>query len=366
MVDAEIARRNVTADGDPRQSIREMSRWDFEQAQTDPGTQLRLVVAALGSNHPGAVNAVRATYNDITTSSADALIGEFARWGANLRQPFTFQKLGVLVTALAEGLQLRAKLDPDAVSAELFGDAVVALIGAVADVEQTHSHIDDVIGPLVDKAIGSYRFAQADDLPDDPAQAIIDAAAGEFSKRGYFNTTRTQIAIASGVPPSILDKLFPTSVDIVAAALRPPFERLKQRTSTDSILRTPDEALRRYLEQLAILLCDNRSMAVAMTMILSMERFQTPVSATELLKDLHFPSLIIDPVEAGQRDGIIVNDIPATTIAATLVNNVLFLSLRDPTALPGSIAATVERLCLRGLICAPGAGNQDTGPTASK
>ena len=348
-IETEIATRIASAGGDPRVSIRAMSRWDFEQAQTDPGTQLRFVVAALAGNHAGALKSVRSSYADITTASAEALVEEFKRWGSHLRQPFSFQKLAVLVTALAEGLQLRAKLDPDAVSPDLFGDAIVALIGATADPEQTHTHIDDVIAPLVEKAIGGYTFSHSD-IPDDPAQAIIDVAAVEFAKRGYFNTTRTQIATASGVPPALLDRLFPTTADIVVAALRPLFDRLKQRTTTDATFRPPEEVLRRYLEQLADLLCTNRSMAEAMTLVLSMERFQSPTSATELLKELNFPSLIRETVEAGQRDGRIVADVPAIMIATTLVNNVLFLCLRDPSASPAAVAAMVDRLSLRGLL----------------
>ncbi|WP_216912767.1 TetR/AcrR family transcriptional regulator [Nocardia noduli] len=350
VVEDEVSRRTHASGGDPRATIRDMCRWNLEQVRTDPGTQLRLVVAAAAGNHAGALESVRDEYTRTTNISARVHAAALERWGASLRQPFTVELLAVTVAALAEGLTLRARFDPDSVPDDLFGHAVVALFASIVDPDQTHGHIDDTITPLADKAVGGFQLAGSTSLPDDPESAIITAATTEFGERGYFNTTRTRIAISANVAPALLDTLFPTTPDIVVAGLTTAFQQLAKRTDSDTRYRQVDDVLRRFLTQLAELIAANRTLIEAMTMIISVERFQSPNTVTRVLTALDFPGLIVDAIGSGQKERALVDDVPAATIAATLVNNILILSLRDPQAAPADVAATVERLCLRGLL----------------
>ncbi|MFC8042855.1 TetR/AcrR family transcriptional regulator [Nocardia sp. NPDC057353] len=356
-IDDEVGRRTRASGGDPRTVIRGLCEWNLEQIRTDPATQLRLVVAAAAGGDPAATAAVRDEYARLTTISERVHTEAMQRWGASLRQPFTVEMLAVVMTALGEGLALRARFDPEAVPDDLFGHAAVALFASVLDPDQTHGHIDDTMAALAEKAVGGFRSTGSDSLPDDPEHAIISAATAEFAERGYFSTTRTQIATSAEVAPALVDTLFPTTPDIVVAGLATAFGRLAKRTESDARYRPSADVLRRYLTGLAELIGAHRTLVEAMTLIISVERFQSPSTVTRVLTALDFPGLIVAAIESAQEKHEIVDDVPAATIATTLVNNVLILSLRDPRAVPAEVAATVERLCLRGLLAdADGAG----------
>lgn len=355
-VQSELINRSAEASGDPRRIIRDVCRWDFERVRDSPETQLRFVVCAVAADHREAVARIQSHYNDIVHIANETNSGMLRAWSASLRQPFTLDRLAVVLSALVEGLVLRSRFDPDAVPSDLFGEAVVALLGSIIDIDQTHGHIDDVMAPLAEAAIKSYQLAHTVELPDDPEQAIIDSARLEFGQRGYFATERAQIAGRAGVDLETLRYLFPSNVDIVVAGLKPAYDALQKRIAVDTRLRrTPLSIIQRYGVRFAELIAENRSFFDAMALVISLQTAQAPVNATRIREELFFPGLVVDAFTEGQAHGVLNNGVAAIELASTYTNNIIFrcLSRRDESA--DSIISVIDLIFFQGLLSRPAA-----------
>ncbi|CAM3098026.1 TetR/AcrR family transcriptional regulator [Skermania piniformis] len=344
-----IADRMAAANGDPREAIRGICRWNFEHTLRDPGTQLRFVACATARDNPRAAASINAGYNERKELTSEAVTHLLRSWGANLRQPFTVDLLSLALRALLEGLVLRARFDPAAVPPTLYGDIVLGMIGSVVDVEGRHEHVDDAMEPVATAAM--RHFVDEQPIPDDPEQVIIDAARLEFAGRGYFRTERSHIAVRAGIDPDTLRRLFPTNVDIVVAALTPAFESLRKRVSTGVRLQQPaTQILNQYGRRLAELIISERPFFDAMALLIALHTAQGQVDTTRIRDELNFSSLISEVIAAEQKRGKIIDTVPAGEIAATYTNNVLFRGMARRTESADEIVATVDRIVLHGAL----------------
>ncbi|CAM2839919.1 TetR/AcrR family transcriptional regulator [Skermania piniformis] len=351
---AAIAGQLVEADGDPRPLVRAVCRREYQRLSEDPATRLRFLLCALSSGRNGAISDARAYYAGTERIATEANARLLQGWGAGLRQPFTHASLSVVLTALVEGLVLRSRLDPDAVSPELFGEAVLALLGSIADLGQAFEQIDDVLTPLVEAARRSRGRGELDELPDDPVQALIEAAEAEFAQRGYFATGPGHIAARAGVAVDVLQRLFPSNADIVTAALSPTAAQLKRRIDGDVKLHLgPAEIVRRAGHRLAAAVSGQQSMFDALILIISLDPTRSPAQHTGVRDELFLPGMIVDVVQSGQAAGVFVDDLEPAEIAVAYTNNILLRrSVRREETVEVAMEY-IEKLVLRGLLVEP-------------
>lgn len=85
--------------------------------------------------------------------------------GCVVAAPFSAKSVAVTLTALVEGLALRAMVER----------------AVVPD--------DDVVAPVADEIMLTHDATVVDGLPDDPRKAIIDGAAAEFAQPRLLHTT---------------------------------------------------------------------------------------------------------------------------------------------------------------------------------
>lgn len=337
--------------GDPRRALRQLARWDFEAVREDPATLIRTFIATFAREHRAAMRSVQREYDVITGKAARAYATTLEGWGGELRKPFTVESIAVVLTALVEGMSLRWLLDPKSVPDGLFGDAVVALVGAVVDVEQRHQHVDDVMEPLTLEVIRKHKLAENRDGPDDPWTAILDAAAEEFAQRGYHTTRLNHIAAAAGVETATLTRFFPTKADILVHGLRPVYDDLGRRVSNDRQLRHPPEAvIRRHLQRLARAATEHRAWFDALVALATQGRDE---AAARVHDALDFPALVAPTLEAGQADGVFTAALPAAELAAVLTNNVLMRAFHRRDHTPEEVADAVAAVLLGGILVKP-------------
>ncbi|WP_033429386.1 TetR/AcrR family transcriptional regulator [Saccharothrix syringae] len=328
--------------GDPRRMLRTVCDWDYRQVRSDPTTLMQLAVLVLGRGHPGALKRLRQLYAGYDEAGVRAYRPVLARWSTSLRAPFTLEHLAVALTALVEGLALRHLADPDAVPDTLFGDTVVALVGALLDPEQGHGHVDDVIAPLADEVVRAHRADHLDNLPEHPRNAVIAAARHEFAHRGYYATSPAHIASRAAVPLPVLTQLFPVKASIVAGALRGPYADLRSLVDDDLALGVaPTTMLRRHLEQLAAFALNHREFAEALLMAAVHRPAQLD---TEAVREIDLPAVLIPALRAGIAAGDFRADLDARDLAETLAHTLLLRCLTHPDATAAEHAATVGTL----------------------
>ncbi|WP_066913367.1 TetR/AcrR family transcriptional regulator [Millisia brevis] len=337
-------------DGDPRKLIREASRREYLRLSGDQALQLRLVASALLASDRTVAAAVRRQYADHGTAVRASYDETFQQWGAVLRRPFTVESLAVVVTALAEGLVLRSRFDPDAVPEELFGEAVLALMASVVDIEDRHAHIDDVIAPVAGEVMRDFQLSQPRPLPEDPEQAIIDAASAEFAGRGYANTRITDIALSAGVDLPTVKRLFTSKAHIVVAGLKPAFDTLHRRVTTDRKLHSPVVVIERFTERFADMIITHRPLADAMALVASTDTAQSPSNLILIKDELNYPGLIVGAIEDGQASGELITTGPSSfDLAAMVVNNIIFRCLSRRTESAREVADAVVGVVVRGM-----------------
>lgn len=346
-----VRQQLIETDGDPRQTVRAVCAWDFEQVRQDPSTLLQLAVLVLARQHRGAMSKLRqayAAYDDAGKQSYEALL---ARWGASLRKPFTHETVAVLLTALVEGLAIRHLADPKAVPRDLFGDAAIALIGSIVDTGQNHEHIDDVIAPLADEVMVMYGAARADGLPDNPRGAVIKAARTEFGTRGYFSTTLAHISISAKVPLPVLKQLFPSKALIVVEALRVQVEEIRRQTNDDRELGfSLTDIFTRFLKRLSTFALDNREYVEALLAIVAHDTSASPETAVQVKRELDIPEILAPIIQSGQEENVLAADIHSYDAAAMMVNSLLLRCFTRRNDSADQHTAVIMAALFRGLL----------------
>ncbi|GLZ40466.1 TetR/AcrR family transcriptional regulator [Actinokineospora sp. NBRC 105648] len=341
----------IETKGDPRQAVRAVCRWDFQQVRHDPVSLMLLATHVLARDHPGAMKRLRGVYAHYDGIATDAYRPLLAHWGVALRSPFTMEMLAVTLTALIEGLTIRHRVDPAAVPEELFGDVVVALLGALLDIGQQHEHVDDVIAPLADQVMLGFTAAMPDVLPAHPRSALLAAARKEFAARGYFATTPAHIATRAGLSQAVVKQLFPRKSMIVLDALRGPYAELRSMVGDDIALGVePVAALRRYLTRLAAFAIDHREFVEALLVVMIHDVAVSPDTAEDVERELDLPGLVVPVIESGRRAGVFAADLDPRELAAMLTHNVLLRCFTRRDDEPAAHAAAVEAAMLHGLI----------------
>ncbi|MFJ7215992.1 TetR/AcrR family transcriptional regulator [Amycolatopsis sp. NPDC098790] len=344
----------VESGGDPRDTIRAVCAWDFEQVRADPSTILQLAIIVLGRDHDGAMKKLQQAYASYDEAGKSAYEAILARWGASMRSPFTPEKLAVVLSALVEGLVVRHLADPDAVSGELFGDAVLALVGSIVDTGQGHERIDDVIAPLARDVKVMYEAGQVDALPDNPRELVLDAARSEFGTRGYFSTTLTHISMAAKLPLRALKRLFPSKALIVVEALRPHVERLRQDTADDRTLGySTAETVTRFLRRLATITTNDREYIDALLAIVAHETAAAPDVAVRVKADVDIPAILVPALRAGQESGELARLMSAEDAAAMVVNSLFLRCFTRRNETIDQQVSAVMAMLFQGLLARP-------------
>ena len=348
---SEVKEALVSSKGEPVQVVRQLATWNFTLARDDPGELQRMAALILGRKSPHVLKALSEDYGRATQNGIDAYIAILAKWGATLRAPFTPLLLAIVLTALVEGLALRARIDPNLVPESLFGDAVVALIAGIVDVEHLNQHVDDVVAPISEAVRLTYNSEVNDTLPDDPRRAVLEAARSEFERRGYFSATLSEIATRSQVPLQTLKQLFPSKDSIVAEALKSDIAQLADSIAVDKTVgRDELTIIERHLARLANIFLSNSELKEAFVAAASCSSDQSPGRHEMNKSTIDLPALITPVIDNGQRLGAISSSYSAYEVASILTHTLMLHCFSNMANLDtGTLAQKIFNTLLYGM-----------------
>lgn len=330
--------------GDRRRALRMLVHQHFEQVFDNAAGTRRLLATAIGPTDPRTARTMRAAYR-----RGDELILQifevlFAQSGATLRKPLTAKSFCVVLTALLEGFLIRHRAEPEAVTAELVADAILAVLNVAVDSAQRHGHIDDAM-----TAIEAPR-GNPSSLPDEPRAALLTAARSEFAKRGYFMASIEVIAAEAGVPLDAALRIFPTKAHVIVGALKSAHEKLGQGIADDIALdQDSASVVEHHFLRFARLVADERAFMDALVAVVAHDTYAEPDGLISVERELNFPTLLVPVIEHGQRDGTFADDQPAADLADLLTNALLLRCFTRRAASPEQNASFVFRLALDGL-----------------
>ena len=339
----------VMSTEDPRTQIRNQAVAYFRAIRDNPKVTRRLLALSLSNSRPDTRALLRQSYAAGDAIRTEILRSLFETLGASPRAPFTVAQVATALNAVAEGLTLRWRVDPDSVPDGLIGEVVLAIAAAVVDTDQRGEHLDDSARAFADGIAKSREASSTDVLPADPRSALMNAAREEFALRGYPRTTVDAIAERAKVPAPLAKRLFASKQHIVAHALARPVSQLREAVADDcAIGHGPLDVIDRHLHRLARFVHDERCLVDALIAILSADARAENDGILDIRSRVDLPAVIVDVIADAQRRGLLTDKVPAADLADALTDNLLVRCFRQRRETPDDSARFVRDVVLTG------------------
>lgn len=205
-------------------------------------------------------------YRGLTDTVEPTYMAGVARLGREMLPPFTSCDLTVIMTAIAEGLQMRHGADPDAVRDGLYADTVSAVLLGITRprVERSETAPAPDLSTLESRLLVHPRRTGGDGAVE-TWRHIADAAAHLFVDRSPADVRVSEVASAGGVSTSTVYHHFGTVNAVAAAAWAqhvPELEAIAAVpiTAEEGPIRRIEQVLLRYVQ----LARENRGAAEAL------------------------------------------------------------------------------------------------------
>lgn len=157
---------------------------------------------------------------DVLTETVEATYMEGLRLlGREMLPPFTSRDITVIMTAFAEGLQMRHGVDPGAVRDELYADTISAILLGVTRprVEPSDPAPAPELAHLESRFLVHRHDGRVDGVPVETWRHIADSTAHLFVDRSPSDVRLSEVAAAAGVSVDAVHRHFGTVTAVAAA-----------------------------------------------------------------------------------------------------------------------------------------------------
>jgi AcrR family transcriptional regulator len=261
-------------------------------------------------------------YRGLTDSVEATYLEGVRRLGREMLPPFTSCDLTVVMTALAEGLQMRHGADPESVREGLYADAVSAVLLGITRPRVERSEADSApeLSTLESRLLVQRRRQPA---AVETWRHIADAASHLFVDRSPGEVRVSEVAASAGVSTTTVYHHFGT-VNAVAAAgwarHLPELEAIASApiTAEEGPIRRIEQVLLRYVQ----LARENRGITEALAAQIVTEA--APVSEREWPRDFRavvpLPGLLLPLIRELRAVGRLRRRMDTVRLARSLVH----------------------------------------------
>lgn len=259
-VDRLVADIEALAASDDVGEVRSVAQadWDHLEAADAEATLLHLLWVArrqplAGDGEDSAGEALRRAYGSLLDKAVPAYRRALGALGREPMPPFDLTDLAVTLTALADGIQMRQAVQPEAVRSTLLADLAAGIVIALTrPVGERAERID-----LAALEAGLRVPALTDGLrltgDRETWRHIADAAAPLFDRRPVTDVKVAEIAAAAGVSASTVHHHFASVAEVAACGLArfiPELEAIATRpiTATEGPVLRMEQVLTRVVE----------------------------------------------------------------------------------------------------------------------
>jgi AcrR family transcriptional regulator len=299
---------------------------------------------------------VRAAYEDLLASSLPSIERNLRTMGREPLPPFDARDLSVITTAIAEGLQMRAAVDPEVVRPTLYADTMAAVLLAMTQpmVDRNEHGVRDDLDRLMAR-VGERSDAETVTGGRPEAwRHIAERAADLFVDRSPDDVRIAEVATAAGVAPSTVTHLFGGVRAVAAASWMRHLPELEAIAAPPS---GPDEDPTRRIEAVLLryveLLRSNRGAAEAMIG----EVLRSVHPGAEVRRDLRrlvpVPALLEPHIEELRRRGRLRRRVEIARLARSLVHLVTMQAALFPDDSPARILDETMTMSFDGALVEP-------------
>lgn len=305
--------------------VRDVATASFEHSLRDARQLAAPLLAILSMSSTYAADTIGADYEIITTEAMEVYREFLAVTRYRLRAPFDFESVAVILTALTDGMCLRALVDSH-VDARLFAEAVSAFVTAVTVPESLQDGDPPNEPPPLLGGVPKVPDPQL-------ANKIIDATVRTFARNASRNPSLTEIAAAAGVGTKTIVVHFGSVDGVIIAAWAQWIPTLIDHLDSDRIAgASAVDRLRLHLVRLAEIAYENYALTAALVRIAQGSVEHANRTAGDPRTAVPFPHLIVDILkDAALERAIKIPAISATRksdpadLLARTVNNLFFV-----------------------------------------
>lgn len=296
---------------------------------------------------------------DALTETVEATYMEGLRlMGREMLPPFTSHDCTVIMTAFAEGLQMRYGVDPDAVRDDLYADTISAILLGITRpvVQPSDVAAAPVLTDLESRFLVHHQNERLGGEPVETWRHIADSAAHLFIDRSPGDVRLSEVAAAAGVSPESVRHHF-TSVTAVAASGWA--RHLPELEAIAAVPTTQEEGPIRRIEQVLLraveLVRSNRGAAEALIAQVIVEA--APSSGTEPRRSIRevvpAPRILVPLISELRSSGQLRRRMETERLARSVVHLCTMQSLVFADQSAERIVDEVMTLVFDGALVAP-------------
>ena len=339
------------SEGDLFDAIQRLAALGFEAVLGSEADRLQIIGWAMARDDTQIEAMVRRYYHDVdasTTKIVDALLGGR---DLELRAPWTPDRIAAVLHALADGLYMRAGVDPDLADLDLFELTCLTLIptlttAASQEPADIRSHLDE----FASTAAEVWRYRTDTPVEERGYERVIAGVLDHLADGGFGSLSLGAIARRCRLPPALVERNFPTVTALLRAVVDQRMPTLQSEVEFD--LADPDisgrDALRRHLQRVGAWVQANADLALAVLACGASDPHDTERTALtlDMVAELSAPAAAV--LTAAVIRGEVRADAPIADIASMTTE----LMLSRGTTMPGfsvqTTAAFIEAMVFDG------------------
>lgn len=242
--------------GDIVKVLRDIANANWAQAKDDRVIILQMLAWSVGQADDGVRNDLRDLYGSLDRRLSVGFERLFTEWEREFIPPLDAKRVATVLTALTEGLRIRASVDPDAVDDGMLSWVVLSLFPGLSQPRTDPARrIEDNVQDIAAEESLRYRERDQPSAVANARESVHRALHEQLRLRGFRHMSMDHLAAAAGISARTITRRYGELDDIICAQLEeflPTLEdELLMDLEQDSLGHT--DRIRRHLIRVAAL-----------------------------------------------------------------------------------------------------------------
>ncbi len=206
--------------GDIVKVLRDVANANWAQAKDDRIIILQMLAWSVGQNDEAVRSGLRDLYQSLDHRLSEGFHRLFTEWEREFQQPFDAKRCATVLTALTEGLRIRASVDPDAVDDAMLSWVVLSLFPGVSQPRtEAARRIEDNVHDIVVEESLRYRERDQPSGVANARESVRTALHEQLRLRGYRDLSIDHVAAAAGISARTITRRYGELDEIICAEL---------------------------------------------------------------------------------------------------------------------------------------------------
>lgn len=205
--------------GDLFEAVEAIAAAMFVPVITSEASVMQLTSWAIGQSDPVVAESLSRHYAELGDGHARLFTALFAKWGLEVREPWTAEGLAGVIRAIAEGLYQQARVGLGENHLELFTLACLTVLPIATRPIGTHGDVHHRLRSFSEEAAASWREASQPSQTVNARAQVLTAIDQLLHQRGVGAIGIADVAHEAGVSVATIERAFGDYLSLVRAAV---------------------------------------------------------------------------------------------------------------------------------------------------